>query len=115
MISGDEFTKMEAIIQSMTQAERDNPDMIEASRRRRIARGCGMQPQDVSGLVKSFNQAAGMMKQMAGMGTRDRMAFAKQMASGGMMGGGMPGKIKQRSKRLSNKQRRKRRRQKRRR
>ncbi len=113
MVSGDEFKKMEAIIQSMTQAERDNPDMIEASRRRRIARGCGMEPQDVSGLVKSFNQAAGMMKQMAGMGTRDRMAFAKQMASGGMMGGGMPGKIKQRSKRLSNKQRRKRRRQKR--
>jgi signal recognition particle subunit SRP54 len=115
MISGDEFTKMEAIIQSMTQQERDNPDIIEASRRRRIARGCGMQPQDVSGLVKSFNQAAGMMKQMAGRGTRDRMAFAKQMAAGGMMGGGMPGKTKQRSKRLSNKQRAKRRRQKRRR
>jgi signal recognition particle subunit SRP54 len=112
MVSGDEFKKMEAIIQSMTQKERDNPDIIEASRRRRIAKGCGMQPQDVSGLVKSFNQAAGMMKQMAGMGTRDRMAFAKQMAAGGMAGG-MPGKIKQRSKRLSDKQRRKRRRQKR--
>jgi signal recognition particle subunit SRP54 len=114
MISGDEFTKMEAIIQSMTPKERENPDLIEASRRRRIARGCGMQPQDVSGLVKSFGQAAGMMKQMAGMGTRDRMAFAKQMAAGGMAGG-MPGKLKQRSKRLSDKERAKRRKQKRRR
>lgn len=113
MLSGDEFTKMEAIIQSMTQAERDNPDIIEASRRRRIARGCGMEPHDVSGLVKSFNQAAGMMKQMAGMGVRERMGFAKQMAAGGMAGGAMPGKVKQRSKRLSNKQRRNRRRQKR--
>ncbi|MBN1554365.1 MAG: signal recognition particle protein [Phycisphaerae bacterium] len=104
MFDGNEFKQMEAIIQSMTPTERDDPTMIEANRRRRIARGSGTQPQDVSGLVKSFTQASGMMKQMAGMGMRDRMSFAKQMAEGGMMGG-MPGKVKQRSKRLTKKDR----------
>ena len=104
MISGDEFKNMEAIIHSMTPTEREEPDQIEASRRRRIARGSGTEPQDVSGMVKSFAQAADMMKMMAGMGTKDRMGFAKQMAEGGMMGG-MPGKVKQRSKRLTKKAR----------
>jgi signal recognition particle subunit SRP54 len=103
MFSGNEFKQMEAIIQSMTPAERDDPTIIEANRRRRIARGSGAEPQDVSGLVKSFTQASGMMKQMAGMGARDRMSFAKQMADGGMMG--LPGKVKQRSKRLTKKDR----------
>lgn len=104
MFSGNEFQQMEAIIQSMTPKERDDPSVIEASRRRRIARGCGAEPQDVSGLVKSFSQASTMMKQMAGMGMRDRMGFAKQMAEGGMMGG-LPGRVKQRSKRLTKKER----------
>jgi signal recognition particle subunit SRP54 len=111
-LNGDEFDQMEAIIQSMTPPERDDPSVIDASRRRRIARGSGTQPEDVSGLVKSFTQVAGMMKQMAGMGMRERMAFAQQMSQGGMMGG-MGGKTKQRSKRLSSKER-KRRKQKRR-
>ena len=105
-LQGDEIPKMEAIINSMTPAERDDPSVIEASRRRRIARGSGTDVQDVSGLVKSFTQAAGMMKQMAGMGMRDRMAFAKSMASGGAMMGGMQ-KVKQRSKRLTKKDRKK--------
>ena len=105
MLKGNELQGMEAIINSMTQDERDNPGIIEASRRRRIARGSGKEPQDVSGLVKSFTQAANMMKQMAGMGMGERMKFAKQMASGGMDGAGMMGKVKQRSKRLTKKQR----------
>ena len=108
-LDGGEFKQMEAIILSMTPAERENPDVIEASRRRRIARGCGAEPQDVSGLVKSFGQAAGMMKQMAGMGMRDRMRFAQQMGQMGQMGGGLPGMKKQRSKRLTRKQRQKKR------
>ncbi len=109
-MDGDEFKKMEAMIQSMTCAERENPDVIEASRRRRIARGSGAEPQDVSGMVKSFNMAANMMKQMAGMGMRERMRFAQQMAQGGAAGM-MPQKVKQRSKRLSKKDRQKRRKQ----
>ncbi|MBI5724521.1 MAG: signal recognition particle protein [Planctomycetes bacterium] len=103
-ISGDEIMRMEAIIQSMTAKERQNPDIIEASRRRRIARGCGAAVEDVSGLIKSFNQVAGMMKQMAGMGMRDRMNFAKQVGQMGAMGM-MPRKVKNRSHRLSRKER----------
>ncbi|MCP4378160.1 MAG: signal recognition particle protein [bacterium] len=103
-MDGDEMRHMEAIILSMTASEREDPGVIEASRRRRIAKGAGQQPQDVSGLIKSFVQAAGMMKQMAGMGTRDRMKMAQNMGQMGM-GGGFPGKLKKRSKRLTSKQR----------
>jgi len=108
-LDGSEMKSMEAIIQSMTPAERDEPAIIDASRRRRIARGAGAEPQDVSGLVKSFNMAAGMMKQMAGMGTRDRVSFAKKMGQIGLAGGMPKFKVKQRSKRLSKKERQKRR------
>ena len=104
-IQGDEFQRMEAMICSMTQQEREEPSLIDAPRRRRIARGSGAEPQDVSGMVKSFNMAAGMMKQMAGMGTRDRMKFAQQMGQMGMAGGMPRFKVKQRSKRLTKKQR----------
>ena len=107
-LEGGEMTQMEGIIRSMTPAERADPAIVEASRRRRIARGSGTEPQEVSGLIKSFNMASGMMKQMAGMGTRDRMKFAQQVGQAGM-GGGMPKfKVKQRSKRLSKKERAKR-------
>ena len=108
-LGGDEFARMEAIINSMTPTEREEPEVIEASRRRRIARGSGTEPQDVSGLVKSFNMASGMMKQMAGMGMKDRMKFAQQMGQAGMMGAQPKFKVKQRSKRLSKKERNKRR------
>jgi len=107
-IEGNEMKTMEAIIYSMTPEERETPGVIEASRRRRIARGSGTEPQDVSGLVKSFDQAAGMMKQMAGMGMRDRMAFAQQMGQMSMAGGMPRFKVKQRSKRLTKKEREKR-------
>jgi signal recognition particle subunit SRP54 len=107
-VQGDELKTMEAIIQSMTPAERENPSLVDAQRRRRIARGSGTEPQDVSGMIKSFSMASGMMKQMAGMGMRDRVRFAKQMGEMGAMGL-TPRKVKQRSKRLSRKQRSKRR------
>ena len=103
-----EIDRMEAIIHSMTQAERAHPEVLDGSRRRRIARGSGTDTQDVSGLVKSFGQAAGMMKQMAGMGMRDRVNFAKQMGSMDLFGAGPAFKTKQRSKRLTKKQRQKR-------
>jgi signal recognition particle subunit SRP54 len=106
-LKGDEIGRMEAIVHSMTPEEREKPEIIDARRRRRIAAGSGTEVQDVSGLVKSFTQAADMMKQMAGMGMRERMSFAQNMA-GGMGGGMMPGKTKQRSRRLSNKERKRR-------
>ncbi len=106
---GGEFKQMEAIICSMTAAEKNDPSSIDASRRRRIARGSGTEPQDVSGMVKSFNMAANMMKQMAGMGMKDRMKMAQQMGQMSMSGATPRFKVKQRSKRLSKKERAKRR------
>ena len=83
-----EIEKFEAIIQSMSAKERRNPELIEASRRRRIARGSGTDPKDVSGLVKSFSQVRDMMKVMSRMSLMDRMrsmgSFAK-LAAGGIM------------------------------
>ena len=108
MVGGGEFDQMQAIIQSMTVAEKTDPSLIDASRRRRIARGSGTEPQDVSGMVKSFNMAANMMKQMAGMGMRDRMKMAQQMGQMSMSGATPRFKVKQRSKRLTKKQRAKR-------
>ena len=105
MVQGDELKGMEAIILSMTPTERETPDVIEASRRRRIARGSGTDPQDVSGLVKQFTMAAGMMKQMSNMPMRDRMKFAQQVGQAGMMGMTPKFKVKQRSKRLTKKDR----------
>ncbi len=107
-MQGDEMAKMEAIILSMTSQERQDPSVVEASRRRRIARGSGTDVQDVSGMIKSFNMASGMMQQMAGMGTRDRMKFAQQMGQMGLMGATPRFKIKQRSRRLTKKDRAKR-------
>jgi len=101
----EQIVSMEAIIQSMTQAECEDPSVIEASRRRRIARGSGTEPQDVSGLVKSFTMMAGMMKQMAGMGVRERMGFAQQVGQMGMSGAVPKFKVKQRSHRLTKKER----------
>ena len=104
-LQGDELKSMEAVIHSMTPAERDDPSVIDGSRRRRIAHGSGTEPQDVSGLIKSFTAAAGMMKQMAGMGMRDRMQFAQQMGQAGLAGGTPQFKKKARSKRLTKKER----------
>ncbi|MFA6133531.1 MAG: signal recognition particle protein [Phycisphaerae bacterium] len=104
-VGEDEMKRTEAIIYSMTPAEREDPSRIEANRRRRIARGSGTAPEDVSGLVKSFTMAANMMKQMAGMGAKDRLGFAKQMTQMGAMGAMPRFKVKQRSHRLTKKER----------
>jgi signal recognition particle subunit SRP54 len=57
--------KMEAIIYSMTPLERHNPDVIDGSRRRRIARGSGTTPQDVNQLLKQWREAKKLMQAMA--------------------------------------------------
>ncbi len=101
----DALSQMEAIIHSMTPAERENPKTIDGSRRRRIARGSGSSPEDVSGLVKNFTQMQHMMQQMAGMGPMDRMRMARQMGQMDMAGGMPNMKMRQRSKRLTKKER----------
>lgn len=65
-IDDDAMKKPEAIIRSMTPRERRNPAVLNASRRKRIAAGSGTTVQDVNALVKQFDQAKSMMKQMTG-------------------------------------------------
>ncbi|MDR0396096.1 MAG: signal recognition particle protein [Oscillospiraceae bacterium] len=65
-IDGDAMKKPEAIIRSMTPEERRNPGILNASRRRRIARGSGYTVQDVNLVIRNFENARQMMKQMMG-------------------------------------------------
>ena len=85
-----EIRRMRAIVNSMTPKERANPKLIGASHRRRIARGSGTDPEDVSTLCKQFLQARDMMKAMAGMGLRERMKLGSQFAQLSMTGGKLP-------------------------
>jgi signal recognition particle subunit SRP54 len=77
--------RMEGIICSMTALERRKPELIKASRKRRIASGAGVQVQDVNRMLNQFEQMQGMMKKMKGGGL---MKMMKRMGS--MKGGGMP-------------------------
>jgi signal recognition particle subunit SRP54 len=63
-ISDDAFKGIEAMINSMTPEEREDPDLIDASRRRRIARGCGKDITEVNAFMKQFEQMREMMKNM---------------------------------------------------
>ena len=63
-IDEKELAKNKAIIQSMTEKERENPDLINGSRRSRIAKGAGVEVADVNKLLKGFNQSKEMMKQL---------------------------------------------------
>jgi signal recognition particle subunit SRP54 len=73
-----ELDRLQAIITSMTRAERANPKIIDGSRRRRIAAGSGTNVQAVSNLVKQFGQMQKLMRQMA----RGKMPSLAQIASG---------------------------------
>ena len=66
-LDGKEVGRIEAIIRSMTLKERRNPNIINGSRRRRIALGSGMRVQDVNKLLKNFEDSKKMMKKMQGM------------------------------------------------
>jgi signal recognition particle subunit SRP54 len=107
-----EIVRFEAAIQSMTPKERANPKIIDTSRRRRIARGAGCDPSDVSQLVKQFEPMRNMMKAMSGQSFLQRMKMGTQFSKM-MAGGGVP-KLKSRTtasrRTLSKKDKRKRRR-----
>jgi len=75
-LSGHEMKRAEAIIQSMTPAERHRPELINGSRRKRIARGSGTQVRDVNDLLKRFNQTRKMTKKMQKM-QKGLLRFAK--------------------------------------
>lgn len=78
------MSRTEAIILSMTPKERENPNIIAASRKKRIATGAGVKVEDVNRLLKSFDQMKAMMKQFSGPGMGKKM---KRMRSMGGIGG----------------------------
>jgi signal recognition particle subunit SRP54 len=77
-----------AIIGSMTVAERRNPDIIKASRKKRIASGSGVTVQEVNQLLKQFDQMTQMMKRMNKLGQKGMMRGGLGALMGGMGGGG---------------------------
>jgi signal recognition particle subunit SRP54 len=85
------FDKIEAIINSMTRAERADIKSFNNSRRKRVAEGAGVNQQDVGRLVKQFDGVSKMTKQLAGMGAMGKMKAMRQLQSQAatMHGGGM--------------------------
>ncbi len=81
-----QVNRVEAIIRSMTRTERNDPTVIDGSRRLRIANGSGTQTADVSQLVKQFREMQKLMKKMPAMG--GRMARGKKNSKKGRKGGG---------------------------
>jgi len=78
-IDDDAFKGVEAIISSMTEAERTNPTLLNGSRRKRIAEGSGTSIQDVNKLIKQFNDMRKMMKMMTGGGRKNAMRMMNNM------------------------------------
>ena len=102
-VDDDQLNQTEAIIQSMTPAERGDVDLLTNSRRRRISRGSGTEASDVSQLVKGFETVSHMTKQMSSMSGLQKMralgSLGKQDLSAMGTRGGPRIKVKQRSKR----------------
>ena len=84
-----QFDRMQAIILSMTPGERKKPDIINPSRKRRIAAGCGMQVEDVNRLLSQYRQMQNMFKQFNGKTTKKMRR--RMMNMPGMNGFGGPG------------------------
>jgi signal recognition particle subunit SRP54 len=81
------FRRMQGMIDAMTREERQNPDLIDLNRRRRIARGSGTQPTEVKQFLNHFDQVRALMKKMAKMTVWERIKMIGSMAAGG----GLPG------------------------
>lgn len=85
--------RMQAMYNSMTTKERANTDLIDSPRRRRIARGAGVDVNEVGQFIKQFTMARDMMRAVGGMGMAGKMNFMRQVMGGrlaglGQMGGG---------------------------
>lgn len=83
-IDDNAFKGVEAIIKSMTPKERTNPEIINTSRRQRIAKGSGTDIQEVNRLMKQFDQTRKMMKMVTGNGMANMMSRMKGMKMPGM-------------------------------
>jgi signal recognition particle subunit SRP54 len=86
-----EMNRKQGIIHSMTPRERTHPDLIKATRKRRIAAGAGVQVQEVNRLLNEFAQMQDMMKKMRGGGMMKMMKKLGGMKGFPGMGGGFPG------------------------
>ncbi len=105
----EELNRVEAIIQSMTAKERQAPDHVDASRRRRISRGSGTMPDEVSRLIKSFSQARDMFKKMNNMSLKGRYKAMKDLqdiSPGTLASGNMGSLVRALPSRLSPEQKR---------
>lgn len=87
--------KMEAMYQSMNKKERANPDLLDGPRRRRIARGAGVEPNAVGQFIKQFEMARDMMRAVGGMGMMGKMKLMKSIMGGGLgaLGGAAAGNL----------------------
>jgi signal recognition particle subunit SRP54 len=81
-VRDDAFKHIEALIQSMTPEERHKPDLINGSRRQRIAKGAGLTVQDVNQLLKQFREMKKMMRTMTKLSGKGRTADLQQLMGG---------------------------------
>jgi signal recognition particle subunit SRP54 len=95
-VNDREVQRMVAIINSMTKKERRHPDLLNGSRKARVARGSGTQPADVNRLLKQYMQMEKMMSKISSGGIKGLMrqmgGALKGMGGGGLPPGGMPGR-----------------------
>ncbi len=93
-IDDREINRIEAIIQSMTMEERTRPELVDASRRERIAKGSGNDPQQVTLLINQFREVSKQMKRLGGFGSKKIAKGSRKAAKAGKKGkksGGRPG------------------------
>jgi signal recognition particle subunit SRP54 len=83
--------RMRAIYDSMSKQERKKPDLLDGPRRRRIARGAGVELAEVGQFMKQFEMSRDMMRAVGGMGMMGRLKLMKGLMSGGLNNLGMPG------------------------
>jgi len=83
--------RMQAMYQSMTVAERKKPELIEHGRRRRIARGAGVDTGEVGKFIKDFEQTRDAMRAIGSMGIMGKFKMMRALAKGELAGLGMPG------------------------
>ena len=83
--------RMRAIYNSMSKRERLKPDLLDGTRRRRIARGAGVELNEVGQFMKQFEMSRDMMRAVGGMGMMGKMKLMKSLMSGQLSNLGMPG------------------------
>ena len=87
--NSSEIKMIKAMVSSMTPKERENPDLLNNTRKRRLAKGAGLEQMQVNRVLKQFKSAAKMAKQMSGKGGKKKMEDMLAQMQGG--GGGFPG------------------------